>query len=1097
MTSNLPVSCSGGRVLLMTGPFGTPDREIALDRPMAIGEVIKRFGLAFRLPTIAVLDGEPVLRGQWAVRRVCAGQAMAFVAVPGGGGGSGGGKQVLGLVAAVALAVAAPMIGGFVATNFFAGSAIASSLVTGLVLAGGSLLLNALFPPPAELDAGAPDAVYSVRAASNRATPFEAVPVLYGRLDFAPRFASRPYSEFEGNDQYLYQLFAVTLGKADVMRVRIGETEAWTAAGGYSASFSDLEIEIVQPGDDVSLFPANVVTAAEVAGQTVPDPPEMLGPFVVNPAGTEIDKIAIDFAFPAGLFRFTSEGKIARQSVSLRAEYRAIDDAGTPVGIWTDVLEETVSRSTRTPQRISRSVAVPAGRYEVRLLATAPFSSSDRVSDSVQWVGLRGYLTGYVTPPGCTLLAIKIRANEQLSQASASQVRVTAERWLDVWDPDAGDWALQKTRSIAWAAADLLGNSDYSVGLGADQFDLAELVRLDAVWAARGDSFNAIFDRDWTLSDALRAVLKAGRAQPVRLGGRIGFTRLEPRQIKRAVFTPRNVVRGSFTHELVLFDEDKPDHVVAEYIDEAVWDTREVRASLSAIGAEQPARLRYFGITDHDQAWREAVTDAAINAYQREIVGFTAEWEGKLLVRGDPILVDHPFIEAVETMGLVGRAGDALTLDRDLGAGMGDGDFHVIVRGRDGREWGPCRVQGMEERTLELDPSDRATVEGQMGALGAILPGIRSERAHVIVCMGETRPFNGLVVSARPNGPDRVDVVAVIDAPEVYAADATEPMPAPWTPPALPPVIPTRPSMVGLTAALHPGDPGLVLDCAWQPSSGASAYLAEVSYDDGDSWVPVYAGSANRFSAPVLPQVLIVRVAAVGVLQGPWVTREFVEGQLPNMFLPPEWVHDLGIPALGQELRNAHGLVTARDAGSLQAQLAELKAMGQQLALAVMDLDATTKGKIEIIDVHAGSASAAVVNLQKVVIEQGAAFAQQISEVAASIGDNLGNGYFSLTAAVDEEESSAVVSAGARAVRDGEVSPAAWRLRASINETGEIVSAFEVLADSFYLFSGEGEEVVSPFSFVDGVIRVNALIEGEQMVIDPFTGFFSFGASSS
>src|SRR5690606_533040 len=108
-----------------------------------------------------------------------------------------------------------------------------------------------------------------------------------------------------------------------------------------------------------------------------------------------------------------------------------------------------------------------------------------------------------------------------------------------------------KTRSIAWAAADIIRNSDYSIGVPDTQYDVAELLRLDSVWTGRGDTFNAIFDRSWLVYDALRACLRAGRAQPVRIGGKIGFTRLEPKQIKRTAFTLRNVVRGSFSHELI------------------------------------------------------------------------------------------------------------------------------------------------------------------------------------------------------------------------------------------------------------------------------------------------------------------------------------------------------------------------------------------------------------------------------------------------------------------------------------------------------------------------------------------------------------------
>lgn len=892
MTFHDPLLAAGGRAMLLTGPFGAPERVIDLDRPMAIAEIIAAHDLSFSAPTIAVLDGEPVLRGVWAMRVIRPGEVISFVAVPRGGGGEGGGKQIIGLIAALALSLAAPMIGGWVAGALFGGSAMAASLVSGALLVGGSLLLNALMATPAQESAKA-DQVYSVNAASNQATPLEPLPNLYGRLRYVPRHASRPYSEYEGNDQYLYQLFFVTTGKADIERIDIGETEAWNAVSGYSSSFSDLQFQIVQPGQAITLFPANVVTSGEVSGQTVPDPAAVLGPFVVNAAGSTVNRLAVDFAFPGGLW--TANGSaVNSNSIALRAQYQRIDNAGVPIGGWSNLFAQTISAATRTPQRMSRAAQVPAGRYQVRFLADEPFDSDDaQAVNRVVWTGLRGYLTDFVTPPNCTLLAMKVRANEQLSQFSSNQIRVTAERYLPVWN--GLSWVEQKTRSIAWAAADLLMNSDYSIGLTPAQFDLAQLAQLAATWASRGDTFNAIFDRSWTVQDALRAILRAGRAQAVRMGGRVSFVRLEPKSIRRAVFSPRNVVRGSFQHKLVLFDEEKPDSVAGSFIDEQIWQTREVIGSLASVGADAPQKIEWFGITNHAQAWRESVTEAAVNAYNREFVSFTADWEGKLLVRGEPILVHHPFIEGVESAALANRAGDVLTIDRDPAAEI-TGTAYVILRGKTGKEWGPCLVDSIVGRTITLNAADRALVAAGMGSLVSILPDDRSEPAHVLICDGVMRPFNGLVVSAVPGAKGKVDIAAVIDAPEVHLADGTEIMPSPWWPPALPPQNPARPLLFGLYAYLRADIAQLELEAMWQPSAGAiGGYVAEISYDDDGlpdtqkAWTPVYKGDANRFTVPVLPQKLVLRVAALGVLQGPWAKRVFTLADVPTITIPQEF----------------------------------------------------------------------------------------------------------------------------------------------------------------------------------------------------------------
>jgi hypothetical protein len=133
------------RVVLVTGPLADSPREILLDRPMTIAEVVETQGIAFRLPTIAVMEEDgnpiPVLRGSWHVRMVGEGETLCFVAMPGGRRGNG--KNILGLVASLALSIAAPFVGGAVAGALgLGGSAIARGIASVAFTAGGTINLN-------------------------------------------------------------------------------------------------------------------------------------------------------------------------------------------------------------------------------------------------------------------------------------------------------------------------------------------------------------------------------------------------------------------------------------------------------------------------------------------------------------------------------------------------------------------------------------------------------------------------------------------------------------------------------------------------------------------------------------------------------------------------------------------------------------------------------------------------------------------------------------------------------------------------------------------------------------------------------------------
>lgn len=521
-----------------------------------------------------------------------------------------------------------------------------------------------------------------------------------------------------------------------------------------------------------------------------------------------------------------------------------------------------------------------------------------------------------------------------------------------------------------------------------------------------------------------------------------------------------------------------------------------------------------------------------MNAYQREFVGFVAEWEGKLLVRGDPILVHHPFIEGVTTAGLADRDGDILTIDQDFDTDP-DAEHYIILRSKDGTEWGPCRIDNFENRDVALDSDDRALIEAQMGALGTILPQDPGEPVHVTICVGETRPFNGLVVSARPSGPHRVEVLAVIDAPEVYLADGTEVMPSPWSPPTLPPAVPLRPVVIGLNAALRAAPAALELDAMWQPAPGATSYVAEVSYDEGASWVGVYTGEANRFTVTVLPQALRLRVAAVGTVQGPWVTRIFVEGEVPDILIPGQMLEgQVDLSALDNQLAGVVGTIVNGREGSIASLLAAQEDRIERLAGAVARLTADGQGEARefrrSLRAVRGQARALYDFVVTTVASELEAVSQTIESLGAAVGDVEAAVQAEQLARVAGDEAIALIANEAAVKGDLATAGGLFGIRAIVGPGGasvkldaigritteddfaevgwsgvinsDLSSYMMVIADKTY-FTGSG--VVKQVVTIDAVneelilksLRFEQIrsLDGETIFFDGVTGDFSLG----
>lgn len=111
----------------------------------------KRYGWQFTIPTICVVNGEPVLQKHWRTTRIRAGDKIEFWSRPMGGHG-GTGKQVLGIVALIAvaaLAIAAPYaagagyLGAWAAENLAVGT-FGGALLSGTIGCGGTLRIDAL-----------------------------------------------------------------------------------------------------------------------------------------------------------------------------------------------------------------------------------------------------------------------------------------------------------------------------------------------------------------------------------------------------------------------------------------------------------------------------------------------------------------------------------------------------------------------------------------------------------------------------------------------------------------------------------------------------------------------------------------------------------------------------------------------------------------------------------------------------------------------------------------------------------------------------------------------------------------------------------------
>ncbi|CAM3634882.1 hypothetical protein TH8_08675 [Thalassospira profundimaris] len=782
-------------VTMVRNPF-CPDRDREVCPVLSLTTVrgwLDNRGVGeFDRPTICLHNGRAVLRADWTTTVIADGDVVAFVTLPqGGGGGGGGGKNPLRTVLSIAVMVASFALGGplgaamGISANAGAalgiGAGVLQQAIGGAIISlAGMALMNAVVPAPKpsvpSLSFGsvgappAPSPTYSLSAQGNEARLGQPIPVLYGRHLIYPDLATQPYQEFAGNEQYLFQLHVIGQGEYDLEQVRIEDTPI--------AAFEEVETEIVGPGGTVTLFETDVVTAPEVAGQelrSTGDGGDWVGPFTANPVETQAGHIGIDVVFARGLYYANDAGGLDTRSAQWEVQARAVDDDGQAIGDWTTLGTESHSAATNTALRLSYKYAVTPGRYEVRMIRLDAIDTSSRAGHELRWGALRAYLEG--TPDfgqeagsggaatgtqGVTLLAVKMRATDNLSQRSSRMINCVVTRRLPVWEPITGWSAPQPTRSIAWAFADAC-RASYGAGLADGRIDLLALYALDQIWTGRGDTFDGVFDSAMTVWEALTRIARCGRAVPVLQGGIVRLFRDAAQTLPVAMFGPRNIVKGSFKIQYIMPGEDTADAVTVEFFNARAWKPDEVTASLPDSAAEKPAKVTLFGCTDEAQAAREGLYMAADNRYRRKLVSWRTELDGLIPTYGDLVAVTHD-------MPRWGQGGEVVAWDETEALlsvsepleWVEGQDHYIALRRRDGSPAGPFHVEAVvgEGRTLRvLDPLGFAPYTGTA-----------EERSHFAFGPGETWSAKARVIAVRPRG-EQVEITAVGEDARVHEAD--------------------------------------------------------------------------------------------------------------------------------------------------------------------------------------------------------------------------------------------------------------------------------------------------------------------------------------
>ena len=631
-----------------------------------VRETLLAAGIDPQQPIVALLDDRLLTVEEW--DHVCPkpGQLLNVQATVMGGGG---GSNPIATVATLALVIAAPYL--TTALVGIEGAAVLGSVGVSMVTAGimvaGSMIIGAIFPPAlpssgyGNMAAASP--TYSLTGGSNRSRPYEPMPVVFGTHRLFPDLGNRPYAEFRGEDQYLFQIFHLGLSALTLSNWSIGSTPI--------TNYTDYTWYQPDSSGKITAFPGNVDTAA---GSVL----TQAGSWVTRTTSTNTYQIGLDIQ--ATLYYGNDQGGLDQRTATLEVQIAAagtgawqspsnIVAQGTGATIAGNVI--TMSGASQTPRRATIFITPGApGTYDVRLRRTSADSTVTREKTDTSWDSVKSYQADTASYVGQNRIGLSIRASEQLNGA-LQQISVLATAQATYWNGAA--WVTGQTSNPAhWYADFAHGRKDssgrliYGLGLPDSQIDLAALNAWAAYCATESLTCNMVLDSAHTAADVLAIIARCGLASPSWGSGKLGVVWDTRNAAPVAAFGMSNIARGSFTVSYIT--EQLAEEIVVRFVNPSKdWAQDEVRVTVPGITTPQlTSTVELMGCTSQAMAGKYANYLAAQQYYRRRRITWETDFEGFVCQRGDVVLLSHDLTQWGYSGRVVSISGNTVTLDREV-----------------------------------------------------------------------------------------------------------------------------------------------------------------------------------------------------------------------------------------------------------------------------------------------------------------------------------------------------------------------------------------------------------------------------------------------
>ena len=560
---------------------------------------------------------------------------VSIVPIP-AGGGEGGSKNILRMVAVIALSVVTAGAGTALAAGMgFTGTAltIAGAVFQAGIMIAGGLLINAIFPVQtpslsnnnSNLESSSP--TYSFNGGSNARTEGTSIPIILGKVKIVPPVIAS-YLSAKDDKQHLNMLFAVNDDKFDeVHSININNQDS----NNYSNVLFDTRYGTVEQ-TPINTFSDNILTVSQGIALN-----EGITTTEYTTNSNAINRIDVALTLPNGLFSVQDDGTYASKSITASIYYRINGEAQ-----WILSQNVNIQGVYKTSKRFVYNINnLEQNRYDIKIVRTSNYDANTRVANSFQFEYINEITYDDLAYPCTGLVSVDALATDQLNGSFPQVSMIIENKYLRYWE---GNVLIEDTNkrldNPAWATYYILRKA----GFTNEHIKLSDFQSWATYCEEKEYVCNLVLDQTMELPEMLNIISPLGRAKIVQFGTKWGCIVDKPVSLptQSFLFTNGNIIESSFSLDYIPYT-DRANVVEVTYYDENNdYQASTVQAQsidFDATSDEYKTSINLYGCTKKQMAANYANFLIRNNKYITETVNFTAAIDSLACNVGDVIKV--------------------------------------------------------------------------------------------------------------------------------------------------------------------------------------------------------------------------------------------------------------------------------------------------------------------------------------------------------------------------------------------------------------------------------------------------------------------------